>query len=69
MSDKDCAEFIDRRSDPKKTSERHDEVLRLRVFLTNIREELRLSTDRRAQEVRGKITKLMQTWGDEDDCI
>jgi hypothetical protein len=69
MSDETLAEFVDRRSDPKKTSARHNEVLRLRVFLTNIREELRLCTDKRSLAVRGKITKLMQTWGDEDDCI
>lgn len=70
-TDEDLADYIDRRSDPAKTAQRHDEVIHLRELLIKIREDLRRlqSKDVRLELIRATITKEMQRWGEPDDCV
>lgn len=68
-ADEAMAEYIDRRSDPKLTSERHDEIIALRMYLFDIRDALKHSDDPKVMEVRKGIVERARTWGKEGDCV
>ena len=71
MSETDVlkAELADIRSDPTKTAARYDEIIALRMFLLDIKEELSKDNDPLIQRVRRDILRRARTWGKEGDCV
>jgi hypothetical protein len=63
------AQYIDNRSDPKLSGDRHDEIITLRLFLYELAEVLKPSYDPLAIEALKRIEEKVKTWGKPGDVV
>jgi hypothetical protein len=62
------AALDDLRSDPRKTAERYDEIISLRMFLLDIHDVLKNEEEPKLRSLAKRIHDRSKRWGKKGDC-